>query len=160
MTEHTESLDWSHWLTWLNTLQSHEVFKHIFIQYNSGYSGLSLLSVHILMEETTLLTKLLLHHLYWFFVKFERVTQSLIFPVVFVSHCHIYLYCLAFIDLRLLIISLMSSTFSHSNLYSNMSFCFCFINKRAIYLLGIISLAHAPVHVTDFPVVNIHVDEF
>jgi hypothetical protein len=25
--------------------------------------------------------------------------------------------------------------------------------------LGIISLAHAPVHVTDFPVVNVHVDE-
>jgi hypothetical protein len=31
--------------------------------------------------------------------------------------------------------------------------------KRAIYRLGIISLAHAPVHVTDFPVVNVHVDE-
>jgi hypothetical protein len=28
-----------------------------------------------------------------------------------------------------------------------------------IYRLGIISLAHAPVHVTDFPVVNVHVDE-
>jgi hypothetical protein len=25
--------------------------------------------------------------------------------------------------------------------------------------LGIISLAHAPVHVTDFPVINVHVDE-
>jgi hypothetical protein len=36
---------------------------------------------------------------------------------------------------------------------------FRFENKRAIYLLGIISLAHAPVHVTDFPVVNVHVDE-
>jgi len=36
---------------------------------------------------------------------------------------------------------------------------FHFVNKRAIYLLGIISLAHAPVHVTDFPVVNVHVDE-
>ena len=36
---------------------------------------------------------------------------------------------------------------------------FCFVNKRAIYRLGIISLAHAPVHVTDFPVVNVHVDE-
>jgi hypothetical protein len=32
-------------------------------------------------------------------------------------------------------------------------------NKRAIYRLGIISLAHAPVHVTDFPVVNVYVDE-
>jgi hypothetical protein len=36
---------------------------------------------------------------------------------------------------------------------------FHFVNKRAIYRLGIISLAHAPVHVTDFPVVNVHVDE-
>jgi hypothetical protein len=36
---------------------------------------------------------------------------------------------------------------------------FRFVNKRAIYRLGIISLAHAPVHVTDFPVVNVHVDE-
>ena len=36
---------------------------------------------------------------------------------------------------------------------------FRFVNKRAIYLLGIISLAHAPVHVTDFSVVNVHVDE-
>ena len=31
--------------------------------------------------------------------------------------------------------------------------------KRAIYRLGIISSAHAPVHVTDFPVVNVYVDE-
>ena len=36
---------------------------------------------------------------------------------------------------------------------------FCFANKRAIYRLGIISLALGPVHVTDFPVVNVHVDE-
>ena len=36
---------------------------------------------------------------------------------------------------------------------------FRFANKRAIYRLGIISLAHAPVHVTDFPVVNVHVEE-
>ena len=36
---------------------------------------------------------------------------------------------------------------------------FSFVNKRAIYRLGILSLAHAPVHVTDFPVVNVHVDE-
>ena len=36
---------------------------------------------------------------------------------------------------------------------------FRFVNKRAIYRLGIISLAHAPVHVTDFPVANVHVDE-
>ena len=39
-----------------------------------------------------------------------------------------------------------------------MSF-FRFVNKRVIYRLGIISLAHAPVHLTDFPVVNVHVDE-
>ena len=36
---------------------------------------------------------------------------------------------------------------------------FRFVNERVIILLGIISLAHAPVHVTDFPVVNVHVDE-
>jgi hypothetical protein len=39
-----------------------------------------------------------------------------------------------------------------------MSFC-RFVNKRVIYQLGIISLAHVPVHVTDFPIVNVHVDE-
>ena len=42
---------------------------------------------------------------------------------------------------------------------SNMTSFFRFVNKRAIYRLGIISLAHALVHVTDFPVVNVHVDE-
>ena len=36
---------------------------------------------------------------------------------------------------------------------------FRFVNKRAIYRLGKISFTHAPVHVTDFPVVNVHVDE-
>ena len=36
---------------------------------------------------------------------------------------------------------------------------FHFVNKREIYRLGIISLAHAQVHVTDFPVINVHVDE-
>jgi hypothetical protein len=36
---------------------------------------------------------------------------------------------------------------------------FRFLYKRAIYRLGIISLAHAPVHVTGFPVVYVHVDE-
>ena len=36
---------------------------------------------------------------------------------------------------------------------------FRFVNKLEIYRLGIISLAHAPVHVTDFPIVNVHVDE-
>jgi hypothetical protein len=34
---------------------------------------------------------------------------------------------------------------------------FRFVNKRTIYWLGIISLAR--VHVTDYPVVNVHVDE-
>jgi len=42
---------------------------------------------------------------------------------------------------------------------SNMTSFFRFVNKRASYRLGIIPLAHAPVHVTDFPVVNVHVDE-
>jgi hypothetical protein len=43
--------------------------------------------------------------------------------------------------------------------YSKMTSFFRFVNKRAIYRLGIISLAHAPLHVTDFSVVNVHVDE-
>jgi hypothetical protein len=38
-----------------------------------------------------------------------------------------------------------------------MMYFFRFVSKRTIYRLGIISLAHAPVHVTDFPVVNAHV---
>ena len=46
-----------------------------------------------------------------------------------------------------------------SNFNCNMTSFFRFVNKRAIYRLGIISLAHAPVHVTDFPVINVHVDE-
>ena len=36
---------------------------------------------------------------------------------------------------------------------------FHFVNKRAIYRLSIISLAHALVHVTDLPVVNVHVED-
>ena len=36
---------------------------------------------------------------------------------------------------------------------------FHFGTKQAICRLGIISLAHVPVHVTDFPVVNVHIDE-
>ena len=48
---------------------------------------------------------------------------------------------------------------SWNNCNSNMTFFFRFVNKRAIYRLGIISLAHELVHVTDFPVVNVHVDE-
>jgi hypothetical protein len=43
--------------------------------------------------------------------------------------------------------------------YSNMTSFVRFVNKRAIDRLGIISLAHAPMHMTDFPVVNVHVDE-
>ena len=38
---------------------------------------------------------------------------------------------------------------------SNMTPFFRFVNKWAIYRLGIISLAHGSVHVTDFPVVNV-----
>ena len=34
-----------------------------------------------------------------------------------------------------------------------------FVNKRMIYRLGIISLAHGLVHVTDFPVVNVPINE-
>ena len=36
---------------------------------------------------------------------------------------------------------------------------FRFVKKRVISRYGIISLAHVPVHVTDFPIVNVHVDE-
>ena len=42
---------------------------------------------------------------------------------------------------------------------SNMKSFFRFVHKRAIYRLGMISLAHAPLHVTDISVVNVHVDE-
>jgi hypothetical protein len=41
--------------------------------------------------------------------------------------------------------------FNKFNFYSNMTSFFRFANKRAIYQLGIILLAHVPVHVTDFP---------
>jgi hypothetical protein len=44
--------------------------------------------------------------------------------------------------------------------YSNKTSFFRFVNKQAIYRLGIISLAHVPVHVTNFPVGNVYVDEF
>ena len=56
-----------------------------------------------------------------------------------------------------------SSTFLKSHMlhivlviiiYSNMT-----LFKRVIDRLGIIPLAQEPVHVTDFPVVNVHVDE-
>ena len=47
----------------------------------------------------------------------------------------------------------------HFITYSNMMSFFCFVTKWAIYWFGIISLAHVPMHVTDFPVVNVHVDE-
>jgi hypothetical protein len=46
-----------------------------------------------------------------------------------------------------------------SNRNSNMTSFFRFKNKRASYRLGLISLAHAPVHVTDFSVVNVQVDK-
>jgi hypothetical protein len=43
--------------------------------------------------------------------------------------------------------------------YSNMASFFRFVDKRAIYRLGIIAITNASVHVTDFSVVNVHVDE-
>jgi hypothetical protein len=49
--------------------------------------------------------------------------------------------------------------FNIINIYSSMTSFFRFVNKRPIYRLGIISLAHALMHVTDFPVVHVHVDE-
>ena len=42
---------------------------------------------------------------------------------------------------------------------SNIMSFFPFVKKRVIYRLGIISLAYAPFHVTDFLVVNVPVDE-
>jgi hypothetical protein len=56
----------------------------------------------------------------------------------------------------LLFFGIATSVFS--NIYSNMTSFFRFVNKRDLSI-GYISLAHAPVHVTDFPVVNVHVDE-
>jgi hypothetical protein len=53
----------------------------------------------------------------------------------------------------------MSHTMYAANCNFNTTSFFRFVNKRAIYRLGIISFAHAQVHVTDFPVVNVHVDE-
>ena len=43
--------------------------------------------------------------------------------------------------------------------YSNIASFFRFVDKRAIYRLGIIAITNASVHVTDFSVVNVHVDE-
>ena len=39
--------------------------------------------------------------------------------------------------------------------YSNITSFFRFVNKRASYPFGIISLAHAPVNVTDFSIGSI-----
>jgi hypothetical protein len=36
---------------------------------------------------------------------------------------------------------------------------FPFVDKRPIYRLGIISLEHVPMHMTDISVVNVQVDE-
>ena len=53
----------------------------------------------------------------------------------------------------------LSMVYIKNTINSNIMSFFRFVNKRVIYRLGIISLAHAPVHVTDFPVLNVHVDE-
>jgi hypothetical protein len=45
------------------------------------------------------------------------------------------------------------------NTYSNMTPLLSLVNKLAIFRLGMISLAHAAVHVTNFTVVNVHVDD-
>jgi hypothetical protein len=46
-----------------------------------------------------------------------------------------------------------------NTIYYNITSFFRIVNKRAIYRLGVISLTYAPVHLTDFSVVNVHVDE-
>ena len=43
-----------------------------------------------------------------------------------------------------------------SNINSNMNSLFRFVSKRASYPVGIISLAHAPVNVTDFSIESIN----
>jgi hypothetical protein len=53
----------------------------------------------------------------------------------------------------------LSMVYITNTINSNIMSFFRFVKKRVIYRLGIISLAHAPVHVTDFPVLNVHVDE-
>jgi hypothetical protein len=58
----------------------------------------------------------------------------------------------------------MSYNINHQNglpgtVNSNMTSFFLFAKNQAIYRLGIISLAHVPVHATDLPVVNVPVDE-
>jgi hypothetical protein len=60
---------------------------------------------------------------------------------------------------RLLRVSISRLLLRFSLTNSNITSLFRFVTKRTIYRLGIISLAHAPVHVTDFPVVNVHFDE-
>ena len=51
------------------------------------------------------------------------------------------------------------ASYPWKNHNSNITSFFRFVKKWAIYRLGIISLAHVPVHLTDFPIVNVHVDE-
>jgi hypothetical protein len=60
---------------------------------------------------------------------------------------------------RLLRVSISRLLLRFSLTNSNITSLFRFVTKRTIYRLGIISLAHAPVHVTDFPVVNVHFDD-
>jgi hypothetical protein len=49
-----------------------------------------------------------------------------------------------------------SDIFFFFKVYSNMTSFFRFVNKRASYSFGIISLAHAPVNVTDFSIGSIN----
>ena len=48
------------------------------------------------------------------------------------------------------------SSTNKTNCHSNMNSFFRFVNKRASYPFGIISLAHAPVNVTDFSIGSIN----
>jgi hypothetical protein len=65
-------------------------------------------------------------------------------------------YVVSFAGFSFFFFGIATSVFS--NIYSNMTSFVRFVNKRDLSI-GYISLAHAPVHVTDFPVVNVHVDE-
>ena len=84
----------------------------------------------------------------------ERLAFNQLYIRNILSYCfHLYFTIIIFISIY--------NDFNEEvyKLNSNMTSFFRFVNNRASYRLGIISLAHAPVHVTDFSVINVHVDE-
>jgi hypothetical protein len=59
-------------------------------------------------------------------------------------------------SVTLVVLSILIDRPSKNIIYSNMTSFFRFVNKRASYPFGIISLAHAPVIVTDFSIGSIY----